>query len=166
MDKNLEKKSLYFLRLGANLKFFIFSFDLLRKMIKLGKLLPANSDLNSPKIIFNQVRSFSTSVLFFESILAAKLNLMGANAKVLIDDGVLEDYDTASLGDFYTNRDFKFRGCLNKKMIDGLPLYKYYSEFVQPHIPKLCLHAIFQFLIHIIVKQSMHWKLISSISSF
>lgn len=131
MKKLLKERVPILYRIGTNIKFIADSYKYFKVLQDLNKLLSSQSgSCHSKKIIFNQVRAFAMPVIFFESSLAAKLSLMGADAKVLIDDGVLKCYDTASCTDAISDHDLKFRGGFAKRFLNNLPLYKPYSAFV------------------------------------
>jgi hypothetical protein len=131
MKKLLKEGAPILYRIGTNIKYIADSYKYFKVLQDLNKLLLSQGDsFHSKKIIFNQVRVFATSIIFFESFLAAKLNLMGADAKVLIDDGILKCYDTASCTNAISDHDLKFRGSFAKKFLNNLPLYKPYSNFV------------------------------------
>ena len=131
MKKLLKAKAPILYRIGTNIKFIADSYKYFKVLQDISKFLPSQSDsFHSKKIIFNQVRAFATPIIFFESSLAAKLNFMGADAKVLIDDGVLKCYDTTSCTDAISDHDLKFRGGIAKRFLSNLSLYKPYSAFV------------------------------------
>lgn len=131
MKELLKERAPILYRIGTNIKFIVDSYKYFKVLQDLNKLLSSQSgSFHSKKIIFNQVRAFATPIIFFESSLAAKLNSMGANTKVLIDDGVLKCYDTASCTDAISDHDLKFRGSFAKRFLNNLPLYKPYSNFV------------------------------------
>lgn len=131
MKKLLKRKAPILYKIGTNIKFVSDSYKYFKVLQDISKLLSSQSgNFHSKKIVFNQVRAFATPIIFFESSLAAKLNFMGADTKVLIDDGVLKCYDTASCTDVISDHDLKLRGCFAKRFLNKSPLYEPYSAFV------------------------------------
>lgn len=133
MKSMLKRRLPILYRIASNLKFTVDFYKVFKELQDLNKLLSSKNGgrhYSRKRIIFNQVRSFSTPILFFESSLAVKLNHIGADAKVLIDDGVLKAYDTITYSDVIANSDLKLRSIIAKRFLNKLSLYNPYSDFV------------------------------------
>jgi len=82
------------------------------------------------RVIFNLVRAETFRPLLFESALAIKLSNLGANAKVLYDDGMLKHHDTIGDRDILSQKDILLKSKMKGLLLNNLPFYVKYSELI------------------------------------
>jgi len=82
------------------------------------------------RVIFNLVRAETFRPLLFESTLAIKLSNLGADAKVLYDDGMLRHHDTIGIEDVLVQKDILLKSKMKGLLLNNLPFYLKYSEII------------------------------------